>query len=556
MSWVIYFVEQFLSGGWLVILSLVCGVHYILTLFRFSDNQRRLSELQQDYCQLEVELTVADEFKKIATLENSLLREFVSQSNLRRAVQQLLKRYIPDPDRAFGILLECRERSVTLQQVRGLSESSEGNFVLDAKLVDQIRCQGSQKISRKELCKTEFFNRLSPSDRQKISHLYFVALGDGSQLTGLFLTTSLYPVQAPEFHRMEVARRLMTSASTRWTELQEFEKTECELRSTNEILELRSITDQNFSHPYKMLERFLETLQHKVGSERAMLILAGSSMEEGSMEEDGTEDLILRCGPGLSPGIVKRWGEHEARLVKVGKAYPGVKSYSFAELETLGVDSLMGAAVTAPLVQHGVFIGLFCMMRTESTPFAHDQVRLVKWSAEYLSETILRTINQANIERLAKHDGLTGLANRRTFDQMIKQEIHRASDAGSECSLILFDLDHFKSVNDTWGHQVGDDALKMFAAVLDSEIQKIRSSDRALVARYGGEEMAVLLPGIGMAGAMRIGESMRKALEDRVFALPGHSLKITASGGVATFPNHSTDRSWCDLRSRQSALCS
>ncbi|MBU2027962.1 MAG: diguanylate cyclase, partial [Proteobacteria bacterium] len=124
--------------------------------------------------------------------------------------------------------------------------------------------------------------------------------------------------------------------------------------------------------------------------------------------------------------------------------------------------------------------------------------------------------------RLSIHDGLTGIANRRHFDEFYQQEWKRALREETPLSLLLCDLDFFKNYNDTYGHQAGDDCLRAVAGVLQKGLR--RPGD--LAARYGGEEFIVVLPGTLREGALAVSESLRKAVE--ALAIP-HSASAAAS---------------------------
>lgn len=141
-----------------------------------------------------------------------------------------------------------------------------------------------------------------------------------------------------------------------------------------------------------------------------------------------------------------------------------------------------------------------------------------------------RKLQEANetIERLARTDVLTGLANRRALQEAFERESARGKRLGEHLSLIMADLDHFKSVNDRYGHGTGDQVLARIAAVLASQL---RPYD--LAARYGGEEFVLLLPGTSIEGAISVAERVRKAaMEVEVSGVPG---PITISLGVATW---------------------
>lgn len=142
----------------------------------------------------------------------------------------------------------------------------------------------------------------------------------------------------------------------------------------------------------------------------------------------------------------------------------------------------------------------------------------------------LRAANE-ELERRSQTDGLTRLANRRHFDHSLARELARQQRTGAALSLLLIDVDHFKAVNDRWGHPIGDDYLRAVARVLAS--QAARSSD--LAARYGGEEFACLLPETDAESAALVAERIRARVAelDLPGGLPGAS-PVTVSIGVAT----------------------
>lgn len=136
------------------------------------------------------------------------------------------------------------------------------------------------------------------------------------------------------------------------------------------------------------------------------------------------------------------------------------------------------------------------------------------------------------LEQMAQLDGLTGIANRRSFDRALEKEWRRAIRTKSWLSLVLLDVDHFKRYNDLYGHPAGDECLKQIASCL--ERTSSRSSD--LVARYGGEEFAVLLPGTDPTGARRVAKKIRREILRRAIAHSASptSDRVTASLGVAS----------------------
>ena len=135
-----------------------------------------------------------------------------------------------------------------------------------------------------------------------------------------------------------------------------------------------------------------------------------------------------------------------------------------------------------------------------------------------------------------RYDSLTGLYSRRTFDEVFVKEIERANRYGKELSVLFFDLDDFKQVNDTFGHLAGDDALEHVARVVMGEIRTID-----IASRYGGEEIVVVLPETGKAAAFVVGERIREKVETMKLNYNDQIINLTISGGIATLPIDAAD---------------
>ncbi len=128
-------------------------------------------------------------------------------------------------------------------------------------------------------------------------------------------------------------------------------------------------------------------------------------------------------------------------------------------------------------------------------------------------------------------DQVTGVRNRRYFDDILSKEFGGALGGQSHLSLIMIDLDYFKRINDTYGHLAGDLCLKMVASTVHNVVQ--RTSD--LVCRYGGEELAIVLPDTDQQGAINIAERIRNEIERLDIIFANQVIGITASLGVASF---------------------
>ncbi|MCI5140466.1 MAG: GGDEF domain-containing protein [Candidatus Electrothrix sp. ATG1] len=153
------------------------------------------------------------------------------------------------------------------------------------------------------------------------------------------------------------------------------------------------------------------------------------------------------------------------------------------------------------------------------------------------------------MKRLSTHDDLTGLYNRRHLVVSLEQEFSRCRRHGTELSLIMLDLDHFKSINDNFGHKFGDYVLKEFSALLQASV---RTSD--LVFRFGGEEFIVLLPQTATEGAAKTAEKIRKNTAKEMIDDGNYVVKITVSIGVTSYEKQQHQTASCMISFADEAL--
>ena len=151
--------------------------------------------------------------------------------------------------------------------------------------------------------------------------------------------------------------------------------------------------------------------------------------------------------------------------------------------------------------------------------------------------------------RISLTDGLTGVDNRRSLEQRLHEMFEHSYRLHEPISCVMCDIDHFKRVNDTYGHQAGDDVLKEFAGILKAEAREI---DR--VGRYGGEEFLLLLPGTVLDAAVTFAERLRQRVEQHTFSYDGGSLKCAMSCGVAAWPHPRVPDAEGMLRAADDAL--
>jgi len=202
--------------------------------------------------------------------------------------------------------------------------------------------------------------------------------------------------------------------------------------------------------------------------------------------------------------------------------------------ETGGVDYITKPFRSAEVLAR---VGTHLTLRRLQQQLQAQNAQLQKEVCDRLiAEAALQAANQ-ELQRLANLDGLTGLANRRCFDQRLEQEWRRLMREQQPLSLILGDIDFFKNYNDTYGHQAGDDCLRQVAQALQGMTK--RPGD--LVARYGGEEFAIILPNTPIAGAVQLAEAICDLIRQLQLVHAGSSICpfVTLSLGVSTvIPTH------------------
>ena len=188
--------------------------------------------------------------------------------------------------------------------------------------------------------------------------------------------------------------------------------------------------------------------------------------------------------------------------------------------------------VVLPLVADGRAIGALAVERGGGLAalISATRVRALVQFAAHGALSLRNAWLLTEVERLARVDGLSGLANRRTFEETLEQEVARAQRSGEPLSLVLLDIDHFKRLNDTYGHQVGDDVLRLVGQALEANVRQVD-----LAARYGGEEFGLVLPNCPLDAALKVAEQTRETIGGRAGELP-----VTASAGVATLGVHAT----------------
>ncbi|NJC95961.1 MAG: hypothetical protein C3F07_21270 [Anaerolineales bacterium] len=193
-----------------------------------------------------------------------------------------------------------------------------------------------------------------------------------------------------------------------------------------------------------------------------------------------------------------------------------------------------GSIVSIPLKVSDMVVGVMNMARVKPGGFSSSELRLLS----LLSDQAAVAISNANLHQLISHqaysDTLTGLPNRRALDERLEEEVQSARRNNYSFAVVMMDLDGFKTINDTYGHPVGDDVLRL---VFNQMSRGVRNTD--FLARYGGDELTLILTQSDISSARIVTEKITEGMKRLNFTFPDkRKLKLGISGGIAIYPVH------------------
>ncbi len=193
----------------------------------------------------------------------------------------------------------------------------------------------------------------------------------------------------------------------------------------------------------------------------------------------------------------------------------------------------VNSIIAVPMYSKDKPLGVIEVINGDEKCFNKEKIELLKVIADFASIAVENAGYIKTIEAKSTIDDCTDLYNSRYMYTILENEVSRSQRTGNPFSIVFFDLDHFKHVNDNYGHLIGSQLLREIAAIVK---QSIRPTDWAV--RYGGDEFVLILPGEGFEVAMKVTERVKKAIASRLFFMQdGYNIKITASYGLAVFPD-------------------
>jgi diguanylate cyclase (GGDEF)-like protein len=211
------------------------------------------------------------------------------------------------------------------------------------------------------------------------------------------------------------------------------------------------------------------------------------------------------------------------------------KEKQFHEDETI-LASGVRSAIRLPIHNRGEIVGLLILSANECNMYSEVDLDLLIPVTEYLGMSLEKHFLFQKVHKLSQTDELTGLGNKRQLQRELDKELRRAQRYHRELSLLMIDIDHFKNINDNFGHLAGDQVLRELAALVPLHLRDID-----LCTRYGGEEFVIILPETGVNGAVSTASKIHSSIERHDFVVESSVHHITVSIGVAVYPFHATN---------------
>ncbi|MEO5335496.1 MAG: diguanylate cyclase [Magnetospirillum sp. WYHS-4] len=258
------------------------------------------------------------------------------------------------------------------------------------------------------------------------------------------------------------------------------------------------------------------------------MLLEHTGAAAGAILAEIDGDLRTVANHGLRDTESLAGSDHVRRALRLGESQH-LKLPPDVHVEGALTDFRPREVLVVPIEYNQVNFGVAILATTHT--FAADIVRLLALFGQGMGLALHNSMAHDRLQRLAAIDPMTGLYNRRFGQTRLREEFTRAMRQGGDLGLLIFDIDHFKKVNDTYGHLVGD---RVLVRVTEAARRAFREGD--ILVRYGGEEFYAIMPGASLKDVREIGERLRHIVQDTIVKDGDQELKVTISVGVTAFP--------------------
>ncbi len=418
---------------------------------------------------------------------------------------------IPQAETCF---ISCRSGIDGQLHLRG--QAGESNFKLFKR--DANECFNSQS----NMCRPH-------ADGQDVLHIPLMATGFGVGV----LTLIGHNLSEAESRILEAANFIAQAVRNGISYNNLLEERMIIEQVTREMRELYELT-RSLSTAFKpdeVFERLLSGVAEIFSCEAHSLLIVDDHQGTIYTTYLGQEEPVF--SKALHTRIVKNWEVLEKESIDIIECTTLTSAASEEPrfINKLKPDSKIKSWISAPLVHEGKSFGLLCVAAVNRNRFDPFHFEILYIVAGLGAKVIENAQLSARLQQLATIDGLTGIFNHRTFQERLEDQFNLAQRYDKPLSLIMMDIDHFKKFNDTHGHPIGDEVLKVVSSTLQKTLR-----DVDIVCRYGGEEFSVILPESNMESAIQVADRLREAIEQQVVIAGELELKVTISLGVSEYP--------------------
>lgn len=310
-------------------------------------------------------------------------------------------------------------------------------------------------------------------------------------------------------------------------------QSECEQRALSEALREISLTLSSSLESPEILDVLLDQIAKVVPFDSGCVILV-----EGDKVRIAAQRGYEFWNDGVQPSFENRLEDiaslHNMAISRRASLIADVQSYA-AWVQT-GINHVL-SWVGAPLIVRDRVLGFLSLDKVDKNFYTSEHAARLEMLAGHASVALWNALAYSEVEQASITDFITGAYNHRYFQQQLRNEIERANRFGQPLSLLMIDIDHFKKINDLYGHLQGDQVLRHLTTRLREELRGVD-----LLARYGGEEFSILLPGTNTHSLRAVGQRLLQSVSEKLFPLDEkESVSVTVSIGGAAYPEHASD---------------